>query len=155
MILYVFLCMTWYCCFCFFSWIQPKPSANTSTDTEWQSNTTHWYACEEALPKLIVSSAKVWSSGWTKQVGVKMLAWREDKGTTQCKYFYRSRTKLYISNGLYLSWLKHFYNKTCDGLLPSSLEKMMQFLFNTEMWVNWGTSPIRKVKSANLQKTFN
>lgn len=82
----VFVCIllynTWYC---FLSCIQPKPSANISTDTEWKSNTTHWYACEEALPKLIVSSAKAWSSGWSKQVGVKVLAWRGDKGTTQCK----------------------------------------------------------------------
>lgn len=69
----------------FFPCIQPKPSANISTDTEWQSNTTHWYACEEALPKLIVSSAKAWSAGWSKQVGMKVLGWREDKGTAQCK----------------------------------------------------------------------
>lgn len=64
----------------FFPFTQPKPSANISTDTEWQSNIAHWYACEEALPKLIVSSAKAGSSGWSKQVGVKVLAWRKDTG---------------------------------------------------------------------------
>lgn len=97
---YVFFCYLWLDTVVFSSCTQAKPSANISTDTEWQSNIAHWYACEEALPKLIVSSAKAGSSGWSKQVGVKVLAWREDTGATQCKQFYLCRAKWYISNGL-------------------------------------------------------
>lgn len=63
----------------FLSFTQPKTSANTSTDTEWQSDIAHWYACEEALAKLMVSSAKAGSCGWWK-VGVKVFAWRKGRG---------------------------------------------------------------------------
>lgn len=64
----------------FLSFTQPKTSANISAGTEWQSGTAHSYACEEALAKLMVSSAKAGSCGWWKQVGVKVLVWRRDRG---------------------------------------------------------------------------
>lgn len=112
----------------FSSYTQPKPSANISTDTEWQSNTAHWYAYEEALPKLIVSSAKAGSSDWSKQVGVKVLAWREDTGTTQCKEFFFNKAKWYISNGLNLSWVMNiFIIKLEVVLFQVVFERMTQF----------------------------
>lgn len=100
----------------FLSFTQPKTSANISTDTEWQSDMAHWYACEEALAKLMVSSAKAGSCGWWKQVGVKVLAWRKDRGN-QWKH---NSTEAETNNMFQVSFISAelwvFYYEACGGL---------------------------------------
>lgn len=100
----------------FLSFTQPKTSANISTDIEWQSDMAHWYACEEALAKLMVSSAKAGSCGWWKQVGVKVLAWRKDRANQWKHNSTEAETNnmfqvSFISAGLWV-----FYYEACGGL---------------------------------------
>lgn len=147
--------MTWCCVFPF---MQPKPSADISTDTDWQSNFAHWYACEEALPKLIVSSPKAGSSGWSKQVGVKVLAWRKDTGelSTISALFKQSQITFQVSFTSADFWV--FGYKTCVGLTSSHIwEESGNFNAILKYGWTWGSGPVRKTnKSANLksQKVF-
>lgn len=140
----------------FISCTQPKPSANISTDTEWQSNTAHWYACEEALLKLIVSSAKAGSSGWSKQVGVKVLVWKgRCRDNSMQMVLFKQNQMICFKWPLPQLTYERFYYRIWGVLIPSfSCENDMILIWYQDM-CEWGTSPIRKVKSENLQKTFS
>lgn len=133
----------------FLSFTQPKTSANISTDTEWQSDMAHWYACEEALAKLMVSSAKAGSCGWWKQVGVKVLAWRKDRGN-QWKH---NSTEAETNNMFQVSFISAelwvFYYEACGGL---------QMFGENETVLTWyqdvGEFEALSRKESNCQQTF-